>query len=72
MDIRKMNEKSQEDILYPRMLVRKARLELLETNSTTVICPKCNQSPVIKYTPNHERTLITCPCGYLHEIEINF
>ena len=44
----------------------------LETNSTTVICPKCNQSPVIKYTPNRERTLITCPCGYVHEIEINF
>lgn len=53
-------------------LAKQARLEYLKTGVISVTCPKCHQHPEIKTTSRGERTTITCPCGYIKNIEINF
>jgi hypothetical protein len=54
------------------MLAKQARLEQLKDGYVTTICPKCNEHPKITTTPKGERTIISCPCGYVKNIEINF
>ena len=54
------------------MLAKQARLEMQRNGCITVICPKCLKHPIISMTERGERTIISCPCGYVRNIEINF
>ena len=54
------------------MLAKQARMEYLKTGRITVECPKCHKHPEITMTSKGERTIISCPCGYVLNIEINF
>jgi hypothetical protein len=54
------------------MLAKQARLEYLRTGQIITICPKCHEHPEITMTPRGERTIISCPCRYVNNIEINF
>lgn len=72
MDIGIMNENSEGISDNPSMLAKKAWKELEQTKSTSVRCPKCGGAPEIKMTPRGERTIVTCPCRYVHVVEINF
>lgn len=58
---------SQESI----MLANQARTELLKNGYVSVICPKCQEHPKITMTSRGERTIISCACGYVKNIEIN-
>lgn len=49
-------------------LTNKARRELYETGSTTVICPKCGEHPT-EYE-NEYRYTLRCKCGYIGGGEI--
>lgn len=53
-------------------LANQARLEQQKNGYVTVVCPKCQEHPEIRMTPKGERTIISCPCGYVKNIEINF
>lgn len=53
-------------------LTKQARLEQQKSGHVTVICPKCKRHPEITMTSRGERTIISCPCGYVKNIEINF
>lgn len=52
-------------------LAKQARLEKLKTGNISVVCPKCKENPKISSTPNSERTIISCSCGFIRNIEIN-
>ena len=54
------------------MLAKQARLEQQKNGYVSVKCPKCNGTLKITMTSNCERTIISCPCGYVKNIEINF
>ena len=54
------------------LLAKQARLEKQKNGYVTVICPKCHEHPKIMMTSKGERTIISCPCGYVKNIEINF
>ncbi len=54
------------------MLAKQARLEQQKNGYVSVKCPKCNGIPEITMTSNGERTTVSCPCGYIKNIEINF
>lgn len=54
------------------MLAKQARLEQQKNGYVTVICPKCQEHPEITTTLKGERTIVSCPCGYVKNIEINF
>lgn len=54
------------------MLANQARLEQLKNGYVSVKCPKCHEHPEITMTSKGERTIISCPCGYVRNIEINF
>lgn len=54
------------------MLAKQARMEYLKTGRITVECPKCHKHPGIMMTSKGERTIVSCPCGYVLNIEINF
>lgn len=54
------------------MLAKQARLEQQKNGYVSVKCPKCNGTLKITMTSNCERTIISCPCGYIKNIEINF
>ena len=54
------------------MLAKQARLEQQKSGYVTVICPKCQKHPKITITSKGERTIVSCPCGYVKNIEINF
>ena len=54
------------------MLAKQARLEQQKTGHITVKCPKCKGTPEIITTPRGERTIATCPCGFIKNAEINF
>lgn len=53
------------------MLAKQARLEQQKNGYVSVKCPKCNGTPEITMTLKSERTIISCPCGYIKNIEIN-
>ncbi len=63
-----LHEKSQP----PYLLAKKARTEIRSLGSTAIRCPKCGSSPEITTTPRGERTIVSCKCGYLHYVDINF
>ena len=67
-----MNEKYQGNLNNPVTLAKIAKKELRQTNSTNIKCPKCGEPPEITMTSRGERTIVSCPCGYVHDIEINF
>lgn len=54
------------------MLAKQARLEKQRNGYVTVVCPKCQGHPEITMTSKGERTIVSCPCGYIKSIEINF
>lgn len=54
------------------MLAKQARLEQQKNGHVTVICPKYQGHPEITMTSKGERTIVSCPCGYIKNIEINF
>jgi hypothetical protein len=54
------------------MLAKQARLEQQKTGRVTTICPRCHEHPEIMMTSKGERTIVSCPCGYVKNIEINF
>ncbi len=72
MDTVVRSEKLQENLNSPNMLAKKAKRELRKVGVTSVKCPKCNGSPEITMTSRGERTIVSCLCGYVHDIEINF
>lgn len=53
------------------MIANQARLEQQMNGYVTVVCPKCQRHPEIKMTSKGERTIISCPCGYIKNVEIN-
>jgi hypothetical protein len=54
-----------------RALVHQARLEQVTNGCITVVCPKCQKHPKMTTTPRGERTIISCPCRYILDGEIN-
>lgn len=54
------------------MLAKHARLEQQKKGYVTVVCPKCQKHPEITMTSKGERTIVSCYCGYIKNIEINF
>ena len=54
------------------MLAKQARLEKQKNGYVSVVCPKCQEHPEITMTSKGERTIVSCPCGYVKNIEINF
>lgn len=54
------------------MLAKQARLEQQKNGYVTVVCPKCKKHPEITMTSKGERTIVSCYCGYIKNIEINF
>lgn len=67
-----LQESIDSDSNSPMMLAKKARKELMQNKSTSVRCPLCGAVPEITTTPGGERTNLSCPCGYIHNGEINF
>ena len=67
-----MNERLQEELNNPSMLAKKAKKEMKQMGFTSVRCPKCGSSPEITMTSKGERTIVSCDCGYVHDVEINF
>lgn len=53
------------------MLAKKAKKEMRLTGTTTVVCPMCNESPKITTTSKGERTMVSCKCGFVYDMEIN-
>ena len=72
MDTAATNEKSQEQLNSPNMLAKQAKKEIRQLGITSVTCPKCKTSPEIIITERGERTIVTCKCGYIHDVDINF
>ena len=54
------------------MLAKQARLEQQRDGYIRTVCPKCGKHPKITITLGGERTIISCPCGYIKNGEINF
>ena len=54
------------------ILTKQAMLEQQATGKVDVKCPKCNGTLKITTTSKGERTMISCPCGYIRSGEINF
>lgn len=54
------------------MLANQARVEQQKNGYVSVSCPKCQEHPKITMTSRGERTIISCKCGYIKNIEINF
>lgn len=71
MDTTASNEKLQEKSNNPIMLAKRARIEIIQTGHTNIRCPKCDTPPEITMTPRGERTIVSCDCGYVHNVEIN-
>ena len=67
-----MNDNLQENMSHPRMLAKQARRELRMTGKTSVRCPKCGGAPEMSMTAGGERTIFSCSCGYVHDVDINF
>ncbi len=72
MDTVIVNEKSQEILSNPIMLAKQAKKEIRQMGHTNIRCPKCNGTPEITMTSRGERTIVSCDCGYVHDVEINF
>ena len=72
MDTVVMNERLQEMSNSPSMLAKKAKREIRQMGFTSIQCPKCGTSPEITVTSRGERTTVSCACGYIHDVEINF
>lgn len=53
------------------MLAKRAKKELLNYGTTTVICPRCEAYPAIITTLRGERTIVSCGCGFVYDAEIN-
>ena len=53
------------------LLAKQARMEMMENGYITIICPKCQEHPKITTTSNGERTIVTCRCGYIINVDIN-
>ena len=53
-------------------LATQAIKELRLVGHTNVVCPKCKTTPKITTTLGGERTTISCHCGYIIDVEINF
>lgn len=68
----KAKDTMQMDHEDPRMLAKNARKDIYLTGVTEVRCPKCQTAPTVETTPKGERTIVSCKCGYVHEVEINF
>ena len=66
------NGRSQEILNNPNMLAKRARTEIIQMGFTNIKCPKCGTSPEITITSRGERTIVSCDCGYVHDVEINF
>ena len=71
MDTKTVKSSSQ-DLNSPNMLAKKAKREIRTMGFTTVMCPKCNGKPNITVTPKGERTIVSCDCGYIIDVDINF
>lgn len=52
------------------MLANQARREFTETGAVTTTCPKCGTHPLTRMVGN--RTIVSCECGYVLSMEINF
>lgn len=70
-EINTTNDNLQEALLSPNMLAKKAKSEIRDTGSTSVRCSKCGSAPEIIMTPRGERTIVTCSCGYIHDVDTN-
>ena len=57
---------------YPNMLAKRAKSEIRSIGKTMIRCPRCNTQPEITITSGGERTIVTCECGYVHDVDINF
>ncbi len=53
-------------------LAKTAKREIRSAGFTEVICPKCGSHPRITETLRGEITIVTCHCGYVHDIDMDF
>lgn len=66
------NRKAKEPISEERIkLAGKFRDDIAAKGRSEVVCPVCNEKPVMKTTEHGERTYIRCRCGYILDGEIN-
>lgn len=72
MDTVATNVKSQEISNSPSMLAKEAKKNIKMMGYTNIRCPKCGTSPEIMMTSKGERTIVSCNCGFVHDVEINF
>lgn len=54
------------------MLAKQARKEKREFGQVFVVCPKCQEHPVIYLSPDGERLDVRCKCGFVQDGEIYF
>lgn len=71
MDIQKQNETLHQSLPQSYLLAEKAKKEKRLTGEVKVVCPKCQEKPVITTTLNGERTTIKCRCRYIFSEDIN-
>ncbi|MBQ8982648.1 MAG: hypothetical protein IJ079_03585 [Lachnospiraceae bacterium] len=54
------------------LLAKRARIEQMQNGKVSVICPRCNEKPVVNIIGNNERIYVRCKCGYIADGEIYF
>lgn len=72
MNMENTKDTKQMDHEDPHMLAIRAKKDIYMTGTTEVRCPKCHTAPIVEWTPRGERTIVSCKCGYVHDVEINF
>lgn len=72
MDTIAMSERLQGTSSTPGTLAKEAKREIRRMGFTNIKCPKCGGSPEILMTSRGERTIVSCSCGFIHDVEINF
>lgn len=66
-------EKKTSNNISPKslLLAKQARMEMMENGYIKTTCPKCQEHPRITTTLRGERTIVTCSCGYIINVDIN-
>ena len=67
-----MNEELSATTSNPNTLAKLAKKQIRQTGETDVRCPKCGTKPILMVTPHGERTIVTCDCGFIADVDINF
>ena len=52
-------------------LIQQVRADYISMGKTDCVCPMCGDHPVMYNTSHGARTIITCRCRYITDVEIN-